>query len=42
MCFINDGDSRTNGESMMSKNLDIYTVGQSYVDTIGLPGLFSL
>ena len=25
---------------MISKNLDIYTVGQSYVETIGLPGQF--
>ena len=40
--FINDANSWSNGESMISKNLDIYTVGQSYVETIGLPGQFSL
>ena len=42
MSFIDDGNFLTNGESMISKNLDMYTVGQSYFETIGHPGQFSL
>ena len=40
--YINDDNSSTNSEGMMSKNLDMKAVGQSYADTIGLPGQFSL
>ena len=40
--YINDDNSSTNSEGMMSKNLDMKAVGQSYADTIGLPWQFSL
>ena len=38
MSLSNAGDYCSNGESVISKNVDIKSVGQLYYETICLPG----